>query len=60
MASKKEQIEEKRYSLLGPLLGSIKASLKWANAQAVKEELDVQLLALLGPKDERDDPKAKV
>jgi glutaminyl-tRNA synthetase len=59
--SKKQEIEEKRSSILGSLLGSIrKTNLRWANAADVKKEFDKQILTLLGPKDERDDPKSKV
>lgn len=46
--------------MAGMLLGVLKGELKWANALVVKETLDTQLLAYLGPKDERDDPKALV
>ncbi|TPX54510.1 hypothetical protein PhCBS80983_g05888 [Powellomyces hirtus] len=59
IASKKKDLDEKRYQVTGQLLGALRASLRWANALAVKEELDRQILAVLGPKDERDNPKAK-
>jgi len=55
--SRHDEIIEKRYSILGSLLGACKQSLKWANAQWIKEELDAQLLSLLGPKGDLDDPK---
>jgi len=44
------------------LFGLIKGTeqLKWASSLSIKQEFDKQLLALLGPKDERDDPKNKV
>ncbi|KAJ3297719.1 hypothetical protein HK104_000197 [Borealophlyctis nickersoniae] len=59
LATRKDELAEKRYQLVGSLLGSLRAELKWANSLAVKEELDKQLVATLGPKDERDNPKAK-
>jgi glutaminyl-tRNA synthetase len=57
---KKSDLDTKRYQLLGLFLGQLKNNLKWANAMAVKEELDAQMLAYLGPKDERDNLKAAV
>ncbi|KAI9104741.1 tRNA synthetases class I, catalytic domain-containing protein [Phlyctochytrium arcticum] len=54
-----KDLEEKRYTMLGPLLGELRTTLKWANPQLVKEKLDRRLLATLGPKDERDNPKTK-
>jgi len=49
--------------LLGPLLAQAKQipDLRWANGVAVKEELEKQVVVLIGPKDERDMPvKGKV
>jgi glutaminyl-tRNA synthetase len=60
IAKKKDDLDKKRYQIVGMLLGQVKASLKWANPILVKEELDTQMFAYLGPKDERDDPKAMV
>jgi len=57
--SRKDELIEKRYTLVGQLLGSLRGQLKWANAQMLKEELDKSVLALIGPKDDRDDPKKK-
>ncbi|TPX64295.1 hypothetical protein SpCBS45565_g05991 [Spizellomyces sp. 'palustris'] len=57
--SRKEDLNEKRYQMLGQLLGELRTRLRWANSLAVKEELDKQMLEVLGPKDERDNPKAK-
>ena len=35
--------------------------LKWADGKAVKDQLDAELIATIGPKDERDAPqKTKV
>ncbi|KAI8873556.1 glutaminyl-tRNA synthetase [Ramicandelaber brevisporus] len=55
----KAKLEKDRYRAVGPLLGEFKRDpvLKWAPGAAVKTESDRQILALLGPKDERDDPK---
>lgn len=57
----KATIEEQRYKSLSPSLADMKATtnLKWAPAGDLKKELDGQLLALLGPKDERDAPPKK-
>ena len=55
--SRKDELIEKRYTLVGQLLGALRGQLKWANAQMLKEELDKSVLALIGPKDDRDDPK---
>ena len=52
----KESLINDRYKVLGPLLAKAKQipSLRWANGVAVKEELEKQVIALIGPKDERD------
>lgn len=57
--SRKAELVEQRYRLLGQLLGNLRSSedIKWGNPVVVKEELEKQVLALLGPKDDRDDPK---
>jgi glutaminyl-tRNA synthetase len=60
MTKKKDDLDKKRYQIVGMLLGQVKAALKWANPLQVKDELDRQMLEYLGPKDERDDPKAMV
>jgi glutaminyl-tRNA synthetase len=63
LESKKESLIKDRYKLLGPLLAQVKQipELKWANGVTVKEELEKQVVALIGPKDERDVPvKGKV
>ncbi|KAJ1340152.1 glutamine-tRNA ligase [Batrachochytrium salamandrivorans] len=59
ISEKNAELIERRYQLSGSLLGLMRTRLRWANPLAVKSELDRQILALLGPKDERDDPKAK-
>ncbi|KAI8802394.1 tRNA synthetases class I, catalytic domain-containing protein [Cladochytrium replicatum] len=57
--SRARDLEEKRYGVVSQLLGVARQELRWANGVLVKEELDKQVLARIGPKDERDDPKAK-
>ncbi|KAJ3077653.1 hypothetical protein HK102_005063 [Quaeritorhiza haematococci] len=57
--SRKAELVEKRYQIVGALLGAVRQQLRWANALALKEEFDKQILATIGPKDERDDPKNK-
>ncbi|KAJ1935055.1 Glutaminyl-tRNA synthetase, partial [Linderina pennispora] len=56
--SMKAMLVEQRYRALGRALGAVKKTpeLRWANSGKVKDEFDAQVLALLGPKDERDDP----
>lgn len=53
------EIEQKRYKALGSILVALKKlpELKWADPSLFKPAVDKQFLALLGPKDERDDPK---
>lgn len=57
----KSTILEQRYRALTPTLINVKATtdLKWAPPVEVKNEVDTQLAALLGPKDERDAPPKK-
>lgn len=57
---KKKDLDMKRYQITGMLLGALRKEQPWANSLALKEELDAQILAYLGPKDERDDLKAMV
>ncbi|KAJ1965300.1 Glutaminyl-tRNA synthetase [Dipsacomyces acuminosporus] len=54
----KSKLLEERYRGQGKVLGLVKKSpdLRWADSGKVKAEFDAQILALLGPKDERDDP----
>ncbi|KAJ1647935.1 Glutaminyl-tRNA synthetase [Coemansia asiatica] len=56
--SAKELLLKDRYRAQGKLLGMVKKApvLRWAESGRVKSEFDAQILALLGPKDERDDP----
>ena len=45
----------KRYRYnTGLLMADVRKSLKWADGKAVKSEIDVQVLDLLGPKTEAD------
>jgi hypothetical protein len=57
---KKKDLDSKRYQISGMLLGALRKEQPWANSLALKEELDAQICAYLGPKDERDDVKALV
>ena len=46
---------EKRYRFnVGLLMTEVRKTLKWADGKAVKSEIDVQILDLLGPKTEAD------
>ena len=58
---RKAAIVEERYKSLPVLLKSVREHdlLKWADGKAVKDQIDVSLLQLLGPKDERDVPQKK-
>ncbi|KAI7851936.1 tRNA synthetases class I, catalytic domain-containing protein [Circinella umbellata] len=61
ITANKDNIVENRYRVLGPSLANTRksAALRWADGVAVKNELEAQFLALLGPKDERDAPQKK-
>ncbi|XP_015434585.1 PREDICTED: probable glutamine--tRNA ligase [Dufourea novaeangliae] len=51
----KAEILEKRYHLnVGPLMQQVRNNLKWADGKEVKNEFDVQMLVLLGPKVDSD------
>ncbi|XP_076646067.1 glutaminyl-tRNA synthetase [Halictus rubicundus] len=51
----KSEILEKRYRFnIGPLMQHVRNNLKWADGKAVKNEFDVQILVLLGPKVDSD------
>ncbi|XP_071646231.1 probable glutamine--tRNA ligase [Temnothorax longispinosus] len=51
----KDEILEKRYRFnSGPLMQQVRNILKWADGKAIKNEFDVQLLDLLGPKVDAD------
>ncbi|EFN60585.1 Probable glutaminyl-tRNA synthetase [Camponotus floridanus] len=50
-----KEIIEKRYRFnSGPLMQQVRNILKWADGKAVKNEFDIQLLYLLGPKTDAD------
>ncbi|KAG5282384.1 hypothetical protein AALO_G00055410 [Alosa alosa] len=62
----KNQLKEERYRFnMGLLMGEARAGLKWADGKIIKNEVDMQVLHLLGPKTEADlekkpkAPKAK-
>ncbi|XP_020290986.1 probable glutamine--tRNA ligase [Pseudomyrmex gracilis] len=51
----KTEILEKRYRFnSGPLMQQVRTILKWADGKAIKNEFDIQLLDLLGPKTDAD------
>lgn len=51
----KNELLEKRYKFnSGPLMQKVRAKLPWADGKAVKNEVDIQIAALLGPKTEID------
>ncbi|XP_053173556.1 glutamine--tRNA ligase [Scomber japonicus] len=57
----KEQLVKERYHFnMGLLMGEARAALKWADGKVIKNEVDMQVLHLLGPKTEADlEKKAK-
>lgn len=60
IAKYKKEIIEKRYRFnSGLLLSEAKKALRFADGKLVKDEVDVQLLCLLGPKSEEDMKKPK-
>ncbi|XP_078343273.1 glutamine--tRNA ligase-like isoform X2 [Oculina patagonica] len=51
----KEELLKKRYKFnVGMIMGKAREKLKWADGKAVKAEIDMQILDLLGPKTEAD------
>ncbi|KAM9475502.1 glutamine--tRNA ligase [Clarias gariepinus] len=51
----KEQLLAERYRFnMGLLIGEARAALKWADGKILKNEVDMQVLHLLGPKTEAD------
>uniref|UniRef100_A0A8C2WQ35 Glutamine--tRNA ligase n=1 Tax=Cyclopterus lumpus TaxID=8103 RepID=A0A8C2WQ35_CYCLU len=58
----KEQLLKERYHFnMGLLMGEARSALKWADGKVVKNEVDLQVLHLLGPKTEADlEKKVKV
>ena len=62
VSAKKDRIVEERYKLAQETLSVLKntTDLKWAPPLEVKNEVDRQFEALVGPKDDRDNEKKKV
>ncbi|XP_053576782.1 glutamine--tRNA ligase [Bombina bombina] len=58
----KSQLLDERYRFnMGLLMGEARSKLKWADGKIIKNEVDMQVLHLLGPKTEADlEKKAKV
>uniref|UniRef100_A0A667YHP7 Glutamine--tRNA ligase n=1 Tax=Myripristis murdjan TaxID=586833 RepID=A0A667YHP7_9TELE len=58
----KEQLLKERYRFnMGLLMGEARTALKWADGKIIKNEVDMQVLHLLGPKTEADlEKKPKV
>ena len=55
LATVKEDVLANRWRFnAGPLMGRVRAKLKWADGKAVKSEVELQLLDLLGPKTDED------
>jgi glutaminyl-tRNA synthetase len=53
--AKKGELKEQRYHFPIPtLMATVRDTLKWADPKDVKDEVDAQILALLGPKTEED------
>eukprot|EP01117_Protostelium_nocturnum_P012305 TRINITY_DN452_c0_g2_i1.p1 TRINITY_DN452_c0_g2~~TRINITY_DN452_c0_g2_i1.p1 ORF type:complete len:791 (+),score=286.40 TRINITY_DN452_c0_g2_i1:539-2911(+) len=54
----KAALVEERYRFpTGPLLAKVRDQLKFANPKDLKDEFDAQILAILGPKTEKDNEK---
>ncbi|CAK1578394.1 unnamed protein product [Parnassius mnemosyne] len=55
MAKYKQELLEKRYRFnSGTIMQAVRAELCWADGKAIKNEVDIQILDLLGPKTEAD------
>ena len=56
MAEHKTEIEETRYKIIPTLLANVRQlpALKWASPALFKPVIDAEILAMIGPKDERD------
>ncbi|XP_061113410.1 glutamine--tRNA ligase [Conger conger] len=51
----RDQLMKERYRYnMGLLMGEVRAALKWADGKIIKNEVDMQVLQLLGPKTEAD------
>ncbi|XP_077980161.1 glutamine--tRNA ligase-like [Glandiceps talaboti] len=54
----KDGLIESRYRYnIGSMMAEVRGKLKWADGKAVKNEMDMQILDLLGPKTEEDKQK---
>ncbi|XP_049960413.1 probable glutamine--tRNA ligase [Schistocerca serialis cubense] len=55
IAAHKNELLEKRYQFnLGIIMQEVRKRLKWADGKALRNEVDIQILDLLGPKTEAD------
>ncbi|KAL4708789.1 hypothetical protein ACJJTC_011753 [Scirpophaga incertulas] len=55
MSKHKSELLEKRYRFnSGIIMQNVRADLPWADGKAIKNEVDIQILDLLGPKTEAD------
>ncbi|CAN6609187.1 hypothetical protein TRVA0_004S00826 [Trichomonascus vanleenenianus] len=61
IVTNKAELEEKRYKAVPAVMAEVKRmeEMRWANPAAFKPIIDEKILALLGPKDERDLVKKK-
>ena len=59
LGENKQKLLDGRYSVMGPILGKVNAQLKWGDGKYIKSSFDAAILALLGPRDERDTKKKK-
>ncbi|KAI9032095.1 tRNA synthetases class I, catalytic domain-containing protein [Hyaloraphidium curvatum] len=57
LESRRAELEAERYKLASLMVKEAQRRLRWAPPLEVKKEVDAQVEKLLGPKDERDDPK---
>ncbi|XP_069684167.1 probable glutamine--tRNA ligase [Periplaneta americana] len=56
----REELLEKRYRFnVGTIMQEVRTMLKWADGKAIKNEVDLQVLDLLGPKTEADFSQVK-
>ncbi|XP_011307954.1 probable glutamine--tRNA ligase isoform X2 [Fopius arisanus] len=50
-----DEIKSKRYQFnAGPMMQQVRSILKWADGKAIKNEVDLQILDILGPKTDAD------
>ena len=55
ISTAKEELIEKRYRFnVGQMMAGVRKKLPWADGKAIKNEFDVQILDLLGPKTDAD------